>query len=423
MLVAKEKREGKLFYGWVIVVGMLLLMMANMGIIYNCYSLMLKTICAETGYSRQQVSFVQTIISAANMLFALFSGRIYRHINPLRLMKIASFAMIGGYIAFSFCEHLLAMYAMAILFSAGYSACCQVPISMIVSNWFIKKRGMAVGIAMGGSGLTAVFLSPLINAWLQQLGWQMTMRILGGIMGVITLPVIFGLLRYQPADMGLAPYGAEELAEEPASALQEQGPLFREVYKTPLFIMLALCAFANTLNANALAQLPQPYLTDIGYSNEATAIFVSIYMGALAVGKFLLGALFDRLGVRRATFVANGCLFLGLLGMVFAKIPAFLPLIVLGIALGSSFGTVGQPLIVRGVYGGRDYATIYGFMLACNNLAVMFSPQVNAFVFDTCGSYQPILVVWLVLSLVVTVLYSLTLKRVSGPAVQGKTES
>ena len=119
------------------------------------------------------------------------------------------------------------------------------------------------------------------------------------------------------------------------------------------------------------------------------AVMASISMGALAVGKVILGKLFDSLGSRKAACIACSCTFAGIIGMIFCHSYIALAVIILGVGLGCSFGAICMPIITQNVFGMKDYNSIYGKLSAATGLGGAFAPIISGRVYDTFGSYVP----------------------------------
>ena len=113
-------------------------------------------------------------------------------------------------------------------------------------------------------------------------------------------------------------------------------------------------------------------------------------MGALAVGKVMLGRMFDRLGTRKAAVIACICTLIGIIGMIYCKATVSLFAIIFGVGLGCSFGAICMPIITQNVFGMKDYNSIYGKLSAATGLGGAFAPIISGRTYDIYGSYVPI---------------------------------
>ena len=389
----------KVHYGWVVTFGGLLIMFTIGGIAWNCVSAFIKPVCADLGFTRQAMSMNSTITSVIGMTISLSWGYILKHFSLKKLMRMAVFALPLGYVGYSFCSSIWMFYACSVL--VGFSLCLvmNLPLSMILTNWFEEKRGQAMGIAFMGSGLGGMLFIPIISNMIESMGWRFTYRFAAAVMFVSAFIAIFFLIKIRPQEMGLKPYGwekhhgqgAENSGEEPIL----EGPLFSELAKTSRFWLLAFCISASNSAVGCVNQFLQPHLTDNGYAVQTAALIVSAGMGLLAIGKIGLGVVFDKMGIRIGTLFSLGIGLLGLIGMI--NCGSWLGVgaaILLGQGIGCSFGTVGVPIVARTLFGERDYATNYGVISAIGSVCNSISPMLNGAAYDRFGSYNPALILW-----------------------------
>lgn len=388
----------KVHYGWVVTFGGLLIMFTIGGIAWNCVSAFIKPVCADLGFTRQAMSMNSTITSVIGMAISLSWGYILKNFSLKKLMRVAVFALPLGYVGYSFCTSIWMFYACSVL--VGFSLCLvmNLPLSMILTNWFEEKRGQAMGIAFMGSGLGGMLFIPIISNMIESMGWRFTYRFAAAAMFVSAFIAIFFLIKIRPQEMGLKPYGWEKHHGQEENAGEEpvlEGPLFSELAKTGRFWLLAFCISASNSAVGCVNQFLQPHLTDNGYAVQTAALIVSAGMGLLAIGKIGLGVVFDKMGIRIGTLFSLGIGLLGLIGMINCR--SWLGVgaaILLGQGIGCSFGTVGVPIVARKLFGERDYATNYGVISAIGSVCNSISPMLNGAAYDRFGSYNPALILW-----------------------------
>ncbi len=388
------KRSGGLFYGWVIVLAGCLIMAVVMGVVYNCFSQFIKPVCADLGFSRQAMSFNQTLISLIQVAVGFVWGKVLSKVRVKPLMLFWAVVGPAAFFCYSFADSIWLFYVISAIMSLTMCMLTLLPLSYMISNWFIEKKGLATGICYMGSGLGGMVLNPLLRVWLEQYGWRASFRILAVIMAVFSIPCVL-LMVESPHHKGLKPLGADRTAAAgPVQSGEESGVTLREARGTMRFWVLSVCVLLISAACSSLVQTLSPHLTDRGYSAAFAANMVSVSMGAMAAGKMLLGWLYDVLGSKRASLLSVLCGLLGLLGMVFCRISPALGLIILGVGLGCAFGTVGPPIMVQTVFGKRDFSAIVGIFVAFSNIGGALSPTVNGTVFDMAGSYTPAYVGW-----------------------------
>jgi MFS family permease len=371
----------------IVIAGMATISMA-LGLIANSFSIFIVPISAELGFTRSQMSANQTIFAAGMMLVSLFWGAIFSKFRLKRLMGIAAAVSCAGYFLYSVAHALWAFYAISIVLSVTMALLGWMPFTVIIGNWFTKKRGLALGLTFMGSGIGGMIFNSLGGYLIASVGWRSTVMIYSLLLTLVMLPVVLFVVRIKPQDVGLAPYGGED--DQVLAAEAEAGGLtLREAARGGRFYLIAVSVAVLGFAMNSLNATIAPHMQALNYSSVFAANVAAAYMAALAIGKFSLGALSDKLGTRAACALSLGTLFAAFLFMIFARFSLVVPLLVLCAGLGNSFGSVAYPLITRTVYGERDYAAITGIVSSLNSLGSAVGPAVCGVIFDASGSYIP----------------------------------
>lgn len=391
-----------IFYGWFVVLGGLLIMVTIGGVAWNCVSLYIKPVCAELGFTRGQMSVNSTITSLVNMAVSLSWGYILQHFSLKKLMRVAVFLLPVAYYGYSLSNAIWMFYLCSLLLGVSLAFLMTLPLSMIVSNWFEEKRGIAMGVTFMGSGLGGMIFNPIVSTIITDFGWRAAYRSMSFVMFAAAFAAVFFMIKMRPEELGIRALGYEKhhhVTESGVEEEDEEGDFlpFKQLIRTTRFkvVAVALC-FCNTA-VGCITQCLVPHLSDNGYSAATAALMMSVGMGALAVGKMSLGAIYDKAGVRRATLLAMSCGLVGVVSMVFCRVPAALCLIFFGQGIGCSFGTVGVPIVTESLFGKKDYGYNFGFISACSSAVGALSPVINGTVYDTTGSYDPAFIAWAVI--------------------------
>ncbi len=360
----------------------------SLGLIANSFSIFIVPISAELGFTRGQMSANQTIFAAGLMLVALFWGLIFSKLRLKRVMGIAAAVSCAAYFLYSLAHALWTFYAISIVLSITMALLGWMPFTVIIGNWFTKKRGLAIGLTFMGSGIGGMIYNSLGGFLIASVGWRTTIMIYALLLTLVMLPVVLFVIKVKPQDEGLSPYGGE--GDEALAAEAEAGGLsLREATRGIRFYVIAASVLILGFSMNSLNVTIAPHMQALGYTSVFAANVAAAYMAALAIGKFALGALSDRLGTRRASTLALGSLLVAFLSMIFAGFSPVVPLLVLSAGFGNSFGSVAYPLITRAVYGERDYAAITGVVSSLSSLGSAIGPAVCGAIFDASGAYTP----------------------------------
>ncbi len=396
----------RIFYGWYIVAATCVVIAMTVGIINNSFGQFVKPVCADMGFTRQQMSLNQTILSVVSMGFGLSWGRLSRRINLNNWMRLSAVLLPAIFFCYSFANSLLMYYAITLLLGFANCSVSLMIFTYIVGMWFSEKRGIAIGLASMGTGIGAVVMNMVISQLILSIGWRATYRVVGVMMMVVIVPLVWFVIREKPSDMGLLPYGyveEDDIEQGKPSQSFSNGSSAEDIMRMPVFWALAFCSVGIVMCISILSPTLSPHLNDNGYSVTFAAMMASISMGALAVGKLILGKLFDRLGVRKAAVIACSCTFIGLIGMIFCRHTIALAAIVLGIGLGCSFGAVCMPIITQTLFGMKSFNSIYGKLSAATSLGGAIAPVISGQTFDSFGSYVPIYIVAAGVALIVII--------------------
>lgn len=246
-----------------------------------------------------------------------------------------------------------------------------------ITDWFFKARGWALGIALSGSGISAVLAPPLAQQAIDAFGWRAAYLSISALVLLVALPVTLWLFHLR-AD---APDAGPEQAEAAAS-----GPSFGEVLRGYHFwLMLAAFAAISFGIGGAIPNLV-PMLTE---ANVADAALYASLLGAMVmVGRLLSGYLLDRMwaplvGVLLLAIPSVACLLLA-----WGIMPGLAAMLV-GLAGGAEFDLVA--FLCARYFGKRSFGRAYSWQWAGFALATGLGSTVFAMVRDTSGSYAPAL--------------------------------
>ncbi|MDL2215490.1 MFS transporter [Ruminococcaceae bacterium OttesenSCG-928-N02] len=395
-------------YGWVIVFCGFMIMCFVTCIVSNCVSLFVKPVSEGLGITRQAFSLTTSFYSVAGMLMSLLVSKIIARYDVKKVMMISSVLMPIIYAGYGVANNIYIYYAIS--FALGFlgMALTMVPISTLITRWFNEKRGLALGLALTGSGLGGVFLSPLASGWIAQYSYQRTYLILALLMFVMVVPCTFFLVKNHPEDKGLEPYGGYPTGTATKAA---SGMSAAQARRTPLFIMWVPVVVLVTASCSSMMQQLVSYVSDIGYDPAFAGRVGAMLMGSLAIGKILLGQLFDRLGAKRAALLSLLMLLSAFSCLLFAQNILFLYAALVFAGLGIAFSTVAYPVITQDLFGSKDYTAIYSNITLASNLGMTFGSPMTATIYDVTGSYFTAWAMYAVVAAVCIVIVSTLYKK------------
>ncbi len=170
---------------------------------------------------------------------------------------------------------------------------------MMITNWFIEKRGLAMGVVFAATGVGGLIFNPLTNWIIINYSWQTTYLVCGIVIGVLSIPTAIFIVSAKPADKGLLPYGGEEAVAR-QSQDEQGGVTATQAFRGTAFWLLAAIILLIAIANMGILHHIVPYLTDLGFSSTTAAALMSLHMTMLIFGKVLVGSLADRLGLLKS---------------------------------------------------------------------------------------------------------------------------
>lgn len=364
-----------------LVSGGILIMLCQLSISANCFSLFIIPICESMGFARGMFSWTQSCLSLGGTIASLASGYIFSKHGIIRCMRIAGIISTALYFAQSFATTIPAFYIINMGIGFFNCFCTSMPLSLLIGERFTEKRNTVVGIVMMGSGFGTSLFNTVASRLILSMGWRGAMRVLGCIMGAVAFISYFVLVRELKKDDRKASAGASSAAAAP------------EVAPIPFFqgkrILIAAMCMMIALGAGTFMNTVQPHLRDIGYSQNFAAGVYSISMLFMAVGKILHGTIIDKWGVRVSNSVMLITALMGLFGSMNFKSPMYAGLIFIGMMFISSLAVVGAPALAEALGGLEQKKFFIGKLSASINFGYFLAPLIYGAVYDKVGSYMP----------------------------------
>ncbi len=406
-------KEKRFTYHWVIVLAGFLLMAASIGIVINCFNLFSVSLMSEFGYSASAVQLIFTIAMLASLVGGAVAGKIISKITMRVAMPIYAVLLSGGFFLYSMSKSLSMFYILSIIVGVGASGVSLIPCGVLINNWFHDKKGLATGIAFTGSVVGGLVFVQITKFIIASSGWRSAYMILGIISAAILLPTTIFLVRENPEDKGLMPLGAK-LADD---GLEDEirGISTAKFVKTSSFWLLFFSLFfIGLINMGMLNNLSICLTKTMGHSAESAANILSIVMGVQIFGKILLGAIYDKKGIKFGTGYCTVLFVLTVILFMYSNVSY------LAIAFGILFGLVGSmttvtpPYLTALIVGRRNYSTIYGLLSLSYGLGAAMGPVIAGKIYDSTGSYNPAWIAFGVISLIAALTIVLANKKGKG---------
>lgn len=355
---------------------------------YYLSTFFVKGISEEFGISRGQLASIQAVALWGVLSAPLVGYLVDRH-GANRVLTIGS--LILGFVYLAAANMPPALWAPLAVFVAIQSfgqATATVPHTRVVSSWFARNRGMALGIAITGTPLMSAAISPAVSAVIAAQGWRAGYYLLAALTVFLALPLNRLLVRERSAKLPVA-------ANAPATAAEpETGDDLRAASRSPAFwLLIAAMILINVPGGGFLNQLV-PLLTDEGASIALAAVMVSLFSGAVIVGRLASGFLLDRIppALAAAAFTlapAAGMLVL-LATPADADVMLGVAVFLIGLQQGAEIDLLA--FFTARHFGLRRYSSIYAVGYAVATMATGVGVLVFGLCHDLTGSYDAALI-------------------------------
>ncbi len=323
----------------------------------------------EFGWSR-------TVVTSGNALgkllvaplFGFIAGWLIDKYGPRKLMMTGILMTAGALIGLSMMKSLGLFYISYIFVALGYVFGGPLPCQVLISRWFSKNRGKAMGIAYLGIG-TGFALVPQIAATLERnVGWHLALVVLAGIIVVVALPLAF-FVKNAPPDF------ANSASPEPAIPI-------KDILKNPNFYLLAFGSMCSIAAIGGINQHLKLYLRDLSFSQSQAANVMSLVALMSLVGRVLMGwmaDLFPRKYVMILIYLIVGSAIpLLLLPEFNGRIYVFA--VIFGLGLGGDYMII--PLMAGDLFGVRILGRVMGIILVADGLAESAMPMLVGKLYD-----------------------------------------
>jgi sugar phosphate permease len=331
----------------------------------------------EFGWSRTMVTSGNAISKlVVGPLFGFAAGWIVDRAGPRRVM-MAGIVMAGGaLVGLGAVSAVWSFYVFYFFNALGYVCGGPLPCQVMVSRWFDKTRGKAMGIAYLGIGIGGAIV-PLLAAWLTtRLGWRGSLQMVGVLIVAIALPMAYVVREGEPRDA--------------RTRRGVSGGSIGAILRTPAFYLLALGSMCSIAAVGGTNQHLKLFLSlDREYSQADAARIISLVLAVSIAGRLLMGWLADRLSRRSVMLV----IYL----LVAAAIPllllsggstwnVYLFALIFGVGLGGEYLII--PLMAGELFGVGVLGRVMGIILTADGVAEATAPMLVGYLHDRTGSYN-----------------------------------
>jgi MFS family permease len=376
----------RLHYGWVMVIGAIPLL-AVQALTFYSFGIFIRPITQQFNWERGALSIAISLTMLVSGPLSIIAGRLSDKYGPRLLLTASGFLTGIGFLLMSRISELWHVYLIfGSIIAIGNSA-SVVPLTTAIPRWFEKKRGMALGLTWTGIGLGGV-TGPLLSQWLiDTFDWRWAYVTLGIADLVIFIPLA-QLMRRDPAQIGLKPYGAEDDSGNLNPLSSAEGVTFQQALKSAHFWLTGMVLFCLVFIGQIIINHLPPHAMDIGIPATVAASFISLYATTSLVGRNLCGFITDRIGARWMMLIGFVLISTSLVWLLFAS--EIWMFYLFASLYGISFGLIVplQTLMPGELFGLKSLGIITATMMFMGSIGGAIGSPLAGAIFDATGDYQ-----------------------------------
>lgn len=390
----------RFFYGWSIVGVLFFVSLIDGGFTYT-FSTFLKPLTEEFGWSRAQTVTAFSMYLLVGGLILPVWGWLVDHVGAKWVFLLS--ALIDGValLFLSAVQNLSGYYAWYVLLGIGLAGIGPMPVGKVVTQWFVAKRGLAMGIALVGASGGGLVLVPLCGFLIAELSWRVAYQALAALSLGMMLPLVWFFVVNTPEEKGLQPLGqnksagtddSTENASETSQELCTRDWTLKEALFTPTFWLLGIAFCLGLMAAGAVHTHQVAFLQDTGQSLELASMITGVGLGLSMAGRFAAGWVSEHFPHPHCILAI--CLLMQAAGtgflMYFPGVGTWgLAGFVLLFGLGYGGMIVLWPLTVGHDFGRQAFGAIAG-VLGTIGLSIggASGPIIAGAIFDNTGSYH-----------------------------------
>lgn len=389
---ADSMRQRGWYHGWNIVAVCVLSQAAANGLTYNAYSLFLRD---WSGELRAPISQLQLPIAAMALLAALVAPMVGALADKYPARRLFGWGLIGMAIFYLAVSTVTASWQLVALYGllAPLALCLSTAVTAnaLISRWFARRLGLALGLSAFGIGMAGVLLPPLIAALLPTVGWRMIWRGGGLVVALVVLPLVVSVARNRPSGREGEYYLSSD--GKPAGhrlhSTTENQLGWREVASRKNFWLLVAIYLPMLALNGGCAQNLGPYAASHGLSPQSAGMLLSVLSFSHVIATLVLGLLSDRFG-NRLPFA--GLAVVMVIGAAILAFGAGLPVLAVGCAL-VGFGGGLYTLLAAAIaveFGAAAVGRAFGLCMLFMPVTAL-APFAVAKTQESTGSYAPAL--------------------------------
>jgi sugar phosphate permease len=385
--VHPRQRSG-IFYGWWIAIACCAITFVGAGIGVYGPAVFIKALQEERGWSVGAISLATTCYFLAGGVSGIFVGRWIDGHGPRGLFAVNAIVMAAALLLIGRVTSLWQLFAAYLLMAPAMSGLSNIPVTWLLTRWFVRRRAQAMSIAMSGISIGGMLLVPMSVFVVDRWGLGAATLTLALLVLALILPMTAFVIRSDPAEVGLGPDGDQRTSG--ASSMQFNLPATdwtrSAAVRTRAFWLIVISFMFGLAAQQAFLLHQLSYLSD-RFGGTTASTVLSTTAGASIIGRLALGTVSDRLDKR---WMAAVCFAVQGASMLLVLHTSSLPVIyaatlLFGLAMGNSY--IMLSLLAAESFGGATFGAIYGLVTLFVTAGSAFGPLFAGVLADASGGY------------------------------------
>ena len=371
--------------------------------------LMLKPMTEEMGWTRSSLSAMVTVFMIVSALVLPLAGRLADRFS-LRFVMVAGGVLIA--IGVSLMGHATSLWhvfvAYGLIFAIGHAGTSQPVVGVMISRWFIRRRGIATSAAISGNAIGQLVIIGLLAAFLTQIGWRNSYTILGAAALLIPVPLVLFVVRSRPAALTAGEASQVNTSKERLVGESTGPDSIRTSRRFWILVgVYAACGFQDFFVVTHVVA----FALDLGVKPLLAGNMLA-WMGLVGlVGVLTSGLMADAYGPARPAFIS-----FVMRAVIFAFIIYFqstTAIVAFALMYGLTFLVTSPltPLFAGDLFGRARLGTVSGLLSMVHQVSAGGGALVGALIFDHWGSYDRAFMLMFVLAFVAMGLMMLGWRR------------
>ncbi len=392
----EKSGKGKtIFYGWKLLAAVFVIMFFCGGFGYFVLTLFVTELEREFGWDRTVMSNMAAMCGVLSALFAPLVGTSMERFGARLTMATGALLYVMAQLVLALMTGKRMLFTGGIMAGIGLAFCTIVPGQTLMTFWFHRYRGIAMGIMMMGYGVGAVVLMPLTSLLITHAGWRWSFGVIGITVFVVAIPSILIFIRSKPSDIGFLPDGiSPEEADESTQDKALSGVSVKRAVTSLAFRLLLLIYVLQIFGQAMMGLHFVPFMEGIGFTLQQGTSFWVLAIVVGITGTVLFGWLGDRFSVKRLVALVGLLFAVGVaileLCLIRLEMTSKVPLVSFAVCYGLGVGGAAplMPMFVGWCFGQRHFSRILGLLLVGLAIGTVSGPTSAGWIFTKTGSYE-----------------------------------